>query len=297
MRVIVTGSSGFIGSALVKALRERGDEVTRVVRRAAAPGEAQWDPAAETIDAAALEGHDAAVHLAGAGIGDKRWNEARKREIIQSREQGTALLAKTLAGLDAPPRVLASGSAIGAYGADRGDEQLTERSELGGGFLADVVKAWEVATAPALSADIRVAHLRTGLVLGKGGGVLKRMAVPFRLGVGGRIGSGRQWMSWISLADEVGAILHVLDNDVRGPVNLTAPNPVTNRDLSRALGRVLHRPAAFPVPATAMRLAFGKEMATETILASQRVVGSVLHDAGYAFAHADVESALRAALD
>jgi uncharacterized protein len=296
MRVIVTGSSGFIGTALVRALRERGDQVTKVVRRAAGPGEVAWNPTDGSIDAATLEGHDAAVHLAGAGIGDKRWNEARKREILESREQGTALLAETLAALDAPPAVLASGSAIGIYGSDRGDIELTEQSEPGEGFLAEVAKAWEVATAPALSAGIRVVHLRTGLVLGRSGGVLKRMALPFRLGVGGRIGSGNQWNSWISLADEVGAIMYLLDHDVRGPVNLTAPNPVTNRDLARAIGRVLRRPALFPVPAAAMRLAFGSEMANETILASQRVVGSVLKHSGYEFTHPDVDSALRAAL-
>jgi uncharacterized protein len=296
VRVIVTGSSGFIGTALVAALEQRGDTVTRLVRRAAGHGEVQWDPAGGTVDPAALEGHDGVVNLAGAGIGDKRWNTKRKHEIIASRELGTLTLTKALASLDRPPAVLASGSAVGVYGPDRGDEILTEESAPGDGFLAGVAHAWEAATAPAEQAGIRTVHLRTGLVLGRDGGLLSRLLIPFRLGVGGRIGSGRQWMSWIAMADEVGAIMHVLDNDVRGPVNLTAPAPVTNQDMTKVIGRVLGRPTFVPVPAAALRVALGSEMAAETALASQRVIPAKLTASGYAFVHEDVETALRTAV-
>jgi hypothetical protein len=260
------------------------------------PDAVGWDPAAGTVDAARLEGLDAVVHLAGAGIGDKRWSEGRKREIRDSRTTGTGLLARTLAGLERPPAVLVSGSAIGFYG-DRGDEVVTELSAPGDDFLAQVVTAWEAATRPADDAGIRTVCVRTGIVLAGSGGVLPRLALPFRLFVGGRLGSGRQWVSWVTLADEVGAIRFLIDrDDIRGPVNAVAPEPVTNAELATALGAVLHRPAAVPVPAFGPRLLLGREMADELLFASQRVRPAVLVDAGYPFAHTEVTGALTAAL-
>ena len=231
-RVVVTGSHGLIGSELVATLRRTGDEVTRLVRSATAPGDAAWDIDASTIDAAALEGHDAVVHLAGAGIGDHRWSDADKREIHDSRTRGTTLLCETLAKLERPPRVLVSGSAVGWYG-DRGDEELSEASAPGRGFLASVVKDWEAATEAASDAGIRVVRLRSGVVLSRKGGALKKQLLPFKLGAGGKLGSGRQWLSWIALDDEIGAILHLIRREtLRGPVNATAPNPVTNAEFT-----------------------------------------------------------------
>lgn len=292
MRVIVSGSSGLIGSALVASLRADGHEVTRLVRRPAdRPGEAAWNPAAGTIDAPALEGHDAVVHLAGAGIGDRRWTPEYKAELVDSRVKGTTLLARTLAGLDRPPSVLASGSAIGYYG-DRGDEVLTEDSAPGSGFLADLVARWEASTGPAEQAGIRVAHLRTGLVLSTAGGTLKKLLLPFRLGIGGRFGSGRQWMSWIAIDDEIGAIRHVLTtDDVRGAVNLVAPGAVRNADLAAALGRAVHRPAVLPTPGLALKTVLGSELAAE-ITAGQRVRPTVLERTGYHFAYPGLDEAL-----
>ncbi|HET6953128.1 MAG TPA: TIGR01777 family oxidoreductase [Acidimicrobiales bacterium] len=297
MHIAITGASGLIGSALARALGDDGHTVLPLVRSASHdPGAVRWDPAAGTIDAAALEGVDAVVHLAGAGIGDKRWSPARKREIKESRTHGTDLLARTLAGLAAPPRVLVSGSAIGYYG-DRGDEVVTELSAPGDDFLAGLVAAWEGAAAPAAEAGIRVVHARTGLVFAGEGGVLPRLVLPFRFFVGGRLGSGRQWMSWVSLADEVGALRFLVDrDDISGPVNLVAPEPVTNAEMARAIGQVLHRPAAVPVPAFGPRLVLGREMADELLFVSQRVRPAVLIDAGYPFTHTDVTAGLRAAL-
>ena len=297
MRVLVTGSSGLIGEALVTDLRAGGHEVTRVVRRDPGPAEVFWDPRRGTLDAEGIEGHDAAVHLAGAGIGDHRWSEAYKAEILDTRVRGTDLLARTLAGLRSPPAVLASASAVGYYG-DRGDEELTEASGPGDGFLAEVVESWEAATGAAEAAGIRVVHLRSGIVLSRRGGALPRIVRPTRLGLGGRLGSGRQWWSWISVDDEVGAIGHVLRAaEVRGPVNVTAPAPVTNVDFTRALGRVLHRPTVFAAPAFALKVALGVERAREILLSGQRALPTVLEEAGYRFRHTDVEAGLRAALD
>lgn len=302
MDVAVTGSSGLIGSALRPALEAAGHRVVPVVRTSgggAAPGPKdaiRWDPARGEIDAAGFAGLGAVVHLAGEGIGEKRWNDAQKARIRDSRTQGTALLAGALAGLDRPPGVVVSGSAIGYYG-DRGDESLTEDSPPGAGFLADVVRAWEAATAPAEAAGIRVTHIRTGIVLDRHGGALARMLVPFKFGVGGRLGSGRQWMSWIALGDQVGAIVHLLgDGGPAGPVNLTAPNPARNAELSRALARALHRPAVLPAPAAALRLLLGTEMANELLLASQRVLPTRLQQSGYTFAAPDLSTALGAVL-
>ena len=297
MQVAITGASGLIGRALAESLRAGGHAVRPLVRRPSDdPGAVRWDPVAGTLDAAALEGVDAVVHLAGAGIGDKRWSEARKREVHDSRTDGTGLLARTLAGLDRPPAVLLSGSAIGYYGS-RGDEVLTEVSAPGDDFLAGLVQDWEAAAAPAVDTGIRTVHLRTGLVLARHGGILPRMALPFRCFVGGRLGSGRQWMSWVTLEDEVGAIRFLIDrDDVSGPVNVVAPEPVTNAELARALGTVLHRPAAVPVPAFAPRLLLGREMADGLLFASQRVRPDVLVGAGYGYAHTELTPALRAVL-
>jgi uncharacterized protein (TIGR01777 family) len=260
------------------------------------PDAIRWDPAAGTIDAAALAGVDAVVHLAGAGIGDKRWSPARKREILESRTRGTDLIARTIADMATPPATLVSGSAIGIYGS-AGDRVLTEASPPGDDFVAEVVQAWEGAAQPAVDAGIRTVFARTALVLARAGGILPRMALPFRFFVGGRLGSGRQWMSWITLDDEVAAIRFLLDrDDIAGPVNLAAPNPATNADLSRAIGAALHRPSAVPVPAFAPRLALGREMADSLLFASQRVEPAVLDGAAFPFTHPDLAGALAATL-
>ncbi len=295
MRVLVTGSSGLIGRELVAELGRQGHQATRLVRRpVAGAGEATWDPAAGTIDAAALEGHDAAVHLAGAGIGDHRWSDAHKRAVLDSRVQGTGLLARTLASLDRPPEVLASGSAVGYYGYESG-EPVTETSPKGSGFLADVVGAWEEAAAPAQEAGIRTVRLRSGVVLTAKGGALKKQLLPFKLGFGGRLGDGKQWLSWISLDDEVAAIIHLLSaGSTSGPVNVTSPQPVTNKEFTATLARVLHRLAFIPVPTPALHALFGKEMTKEMLLGGQKVLPVRLQaEACYTFAHPELEGALR----
>jgi len=294
VRVAVTGSGGLIGGELVAELGRQGHEVTRLVRRPAGDNEASWDPAAGTIEAGKLEGHDAVVHLAGVGIGDHRWTDDHKKAVRGSRVQGTDLLARTLAGLSSPPQVFASGSAVGFYGYDGGDEVMTEASARGSGFLAEVVEAWEQSAAPAADADIRLANFRSGVVLTAKGGALKKQLLPFKLGIGGRLGSGRQWLSWISLADEVAAILHLLTAaDVKGPVNTTAPEPVTNAEFTATLARVLKRPAFMPVPTPALHALFGRQMTEEMLLGGQRVVPTVLESAGFSFAHPTLEAALR----
>jgi uncharacterized protein (TIGR01777 family) len=261
--------------------------------RASTGGDAHrvgWDPAAGRIDAAGLAGVDAIVNLAGEPIGTKRWTAAQKERILGSRERGTALLARTAAELEPKPAVFVSGSAIGYYG-DRGDEVLTEESASGDGFLADVVRRWEASTAPAAQAGIRVARIRTGLVLGAGGGLLKRMLLPFRLGFGARLSSGKQWMSWISLADEVGAIVYLLEGDGAGAFNLTAPLPVTNAAFTASLARALGRPGRLVVPRAAVSAVFGGELADD-LLGSQRVLPMRLETAGYLFKHLDLDEAL-----
>jgi uncharacterized protein (TIGR01777 family) len=298
--VAVTGSHGLISRYLVPELTRLGHEVLPVLRSGGGdPGQAalQWDPAAGTIDAAAFEGVDAVVHLAGVGIAARRWNAAHKQAVLDSRTGPTALLARTLAGLDTPPSVLVSASAIGYYG-DRDDELLTESSPSGSGFLAEVCRRWEAAAAPAADAGIRTVLLRTGIVQAADGGSLKAQLPLFRLGAGSRIGRGRQWVSWISIDDEVGAIVHALDTDaVTGPVNLVAPNPVTNAEYTTTLGSVLHRPAVLAAPTPAVKLALGPEMASELLLASQRVSPTVLESTGYRFRHAHLSEALAATLD
>ena len=305
MRVAISGSSGLIGTALAESLRADGHQVQRLVRSqpASSPasgdaGAIAWDPVAGTIDAAALEGLDGVVHLAGAGVGDKRWTEARKRVVLDSRTEGTGLLAQTLAALDAPPRVFVSGSAIGYYG-DGGDTVLTEDSPHGEGYLANLVIAWEQAAQPAREAGIRTVLARTGIVLSKRGGALPKMLPLFRFGLGGPFGSGSQWMSWITLADEVAALRFLLDggaDGVDGPVNLTAPQPVTNKDFAKALGRAMHRPALLPVPKFGPKLMLGGQMADEMLFFSQRIRPAALEGAGHDFLHPDLDAGLAAVL-
>lgn len=297
MDVVITGSSGLIGTALRAALEDAGHRPIALVRRAPTPGadEIQWDVEAGTIDASSLEGIDAVVHLAGAGIGDKRWNAAYKRLVLESRTKGTALLAETLAGLDDKPSVFLSGSAIGYYG-PRGEEIITEATPAGDTFLADVCVQWEAAAQPAVDAGIPTAFLRTGIVQTAEGGALQKQLPLFKLGVGGRFGSGRQYQSWITLDDEVGAIVHLLTAGVTGPVNLTAPEPVTNAEFAKTLGKVLKRPAVFPVPAFGPRLLLGREMADALLFESQRILPEVLEASGYTFQHPTLETGLRAVL-
>ena len=297
MRVAVTGSSGLIGTALVESLASDGIRAVRLVRRPPEnQDEIEWNPAAGRIDGAALEGVDAVVHLAGAGIADGRWSENRKRLIRDSRVAGTRLLAETLAGLERKPEVLVSASAVGYYG-DRGDEPLDERAPRGDGFLAEVCDAWEEAAGPAAEAGVRVVHPRIGFVLSGRGGGLPKMLLPFRLGMGGRIGSGRQQVSWISLDDLVAILRFVIAREeIAGPVNAVSPRPVANEEMTRALGRALGRPTLFPVPASLIGLLFG-EMGRATILTSARALPERLERAGYRFLHPDIDSALRAALE
>lgn len=296
MDVVVSGSSGLIGTALKAALRTAGHRVIPLSRSKSSDGGIHWDPDGGDIDAGGLEGVHAVVHLAGEGIGNKRWNDEQKRKIRDSRVRGTTLLAETLAKLARPPKAFLSGSAVGIYG-DRGDEVLTETSRAGGGFLAELCVAWEEAAAPAGEAGIRVSHLRTGIVLASGGGALPKMVPPFKFGVGGKLGSGTQWMSWISLEDEVGAIVHLLGDDApAGPVNLTAPKPVPNADFTKALGKVLGRPAVLAVPKFGLKAILGAEMAEEVLLSSQRALPTRLLDSGYTFKHPELDDALRTAL-
>lgn len=277
------------------ALEAAGHSVVRLVRREpAGADEIAWNPAEGSIDAAALAGVDAFVNLSGANIG-RRWNEDRKVEILESRVQATALLARTAATLDPRPAALVSSGGVGIYG-DRGDEVLTEESELGTGFLADVGRAWEAAAEPAREAGIRVVSFRQGIVLTRRGGALGRMVTPFRLGLGGRVGSGRQWWSWIALDDSIAGFRYALESDLAGRVNLASPNPVPNAQFVKALGRAVHRPAVLPAPAFALKAAFG-EMAEEALLQGQRVLPARLLDAGFAFAYPDLDSALERALE
>ena len=291
MKVAVTGSHGLIGRAVVRALAARGDEVVPLVRSEPRSGEVVWDPQAGTIDAQGLEGVDAVVHLAGEGIGDRRWTPTHKARVLDSRVRGTTLIAETIAGLSKKPDVLVSASAIGFYG-DRADEILTEESAKGDDFLAHVVDQWETSTSPAEDAGIRVVKIRTGLVLSEEGGILPKMMLPLRFFVGGRLGSGRQYMSWIAIDDQVGAILHLLGSDVSGPVDLTSPNPVTNAEFTKVLAEVMHRPAFLAVPAFALKLALGSEMAKETVLVSQRALPARLESSGYTFRHPELLGAL-----
>lgn len=296
MLVVVAGASGLIGTALTDSLRADGHEVRRLVRRAARAGdEVDWDPTAGRLDPAALAGADAVVNLSGAGIGDKRWSGEYQQVLRDSRLEPTDLLARTIAELANPPRTYVCASAVGFYG-DTGEAAVDESAPAGTGFLSRLVVDWEAAAAPAAAAGVRVVTLRTGIVLTRRGGALAQLLPLFSFGLGGRLGSGRQWMSWITLADHVRATRHLLeDAGVAGPVNLTAPQPVRNQEFTAALGRALRRPAALAVPALALRARFGG-FADEGLLVSQRVLPARLTAAGFAFAHPDLDTALGAVL-
>jgi uncharacterized protein len=293
MHVAVTGSRGLVGSALIPFLATGGHRVTRLVRgEPAGPDEVGWDPARGLADPSRLDGVDAVVHLAGENIAAGRWTPARKAEIRRSRVEGTRRLSEELARLVRPPKILISASAVGFYG-DRGSEILTEDSQPGNGFLFEICQAWEAATGPASQAGIRVVNLRFGMVLSPAGGALQKMLPPFKLGLGGRIGSGAQFMSWIAIDDAVGAIHQALSTEsLRGPVNAAAPTPVTNAEFTRTLARALRRPAFMPVPSFAARMAFG-EMADALLLASARVIPVRLRESGYHFRFPELEGALR----
>lgn len=290
-RIAVTGASGLIGTALVAALRERGDEVVRFVRHPArGRDEVQWAPDSRTLDPRSLDGVDGVVHLAGAGLGDKRWSPAYKREILASRTDGTHAIATAVAASDHSVR-LVSGSAVGYYGS-RGDEPLTEASRPGEGFLTDVVLAWEASAQPAVDAGASVALARTGIVLAQEGGAMQRLLQLARFGLAGPLGSGKQFWPWITMVDEVGALLHLLDHpDVTGPVNLAAPEPARQREIVSAIGAALHRPAFLPAPGFALRIILG-EFGND-VLGSQRIVGDVLATSGYEFTHPGLEGAAR----
>lgn len=294
MKVAITGSTGLIGSSLTGALQARGHTPVPVVRNTSpGPGELSWSPSEGTIDAAGFEGIDAVVHLAGAGIGDKRWNDEYKQVILRSRTEGTALLARTLAELSDQPKVLVSASGMDYYG-DTGDRVITEDEPAGDGFLADVCVQWEAATRPAVDAGIRTCYLRTSIVQSSDGGALAKTLPLFKLGLGGRLGSGEQWWSWISIDDHVRAILHLLETDVSGPVNMAAPNPVTNAAWTKAVGRELGRPTVVPVPRSAPRLLLGREMADTLLFSSHRLSPTVLTDSGFTFRHRTIEECLAA---
>ncbi|MEZ5379900.1 MAG: TIGR01777 family oxidoreductase [Acidimicrobiales bacterium] len=294
MDVVITGSSGLIGSALLPALEAAGHRPIRLVRRIPARGadEIQWDPANGELDAESLEGIDAVIHLAGAGIGDKRWTESYKQTLVESRTGGTSLLASALAGLTTPPKVFLSGSAIGYYG-DQGDTVLTEASPPADDFLADLCVQWEAAAQSAIDAGITTTFLRTGIVQSPKGGALAKTLPLFKFFLGGKFGSGRQYSSWIHIDDIVAALIFLLDAEVAGPVNLTAPNPVTNTAYTEALGKVLGRPTLLTVPAFGPKLLLGGEMADALLFDSMRVMPTALADAGFEFRFTDVEAALR----
>ena len=297
--VVISGGSGLIGSALARSLEADGHRVATLTRPESKAGRGDtiaWNPAAGTIDAAGLEGADVVVNLAGAGIGDKKWTPARKREVLDSRLRATDLLARTVAGLTRRPAVFVSGSAVGYYG-NRGDERLTEDSAPGDDFLAEVCVQWEDAARPAAEAGLRVAWIRTGIVLDAHGGVLHQMLLPFKLGLGGRAGSGQQYRSWISLADQVSAIRRIIDDaNLGGPVDVTAPNPVTDAEFAATLARVLHRPAKLPTPMLPLKVIFGGELVQHLLLDGQRVFPEKLLASGFTFAHPELETALRAVL-
>jgi uncharacterized protein len=294
VKIVVSGASGLIGTALVPALRSAGHDVTRLVRREeSAADEIQWDPTAGELDGDRLRGVDAVVSLSGANLG-KRWTAARKREILDSRVRTTELLARTAAGLDPQPTVFVSAGGTGIYG-NRGDEILTEESALGSGFLADIGKAWVAAAEPARDAGIRVVTFRQGVVLTRRGGALARMLTPFKLGVAGRVGSGKQWLPWVTVADLVAGYEFVLERDLAGAVNLSAPNPVTNEQFAKALGKALRRPTVIPTPALAIRTLYG-EMGEAVLLEGQRVLPARLVDAGFEFSAPTIDVALSHAL-
>ncbi|KOG48640.1 TIGR01777 family oxidoreductase [Streptomyces decoyicus] len=294
MRIAITGSTGLIGTALVRSLRADGHDVVRLVRREpTAADEVRWDPKRQEVDTAGLAGCDAVVHLAGAGVGDHRWTAAYKQELYDSRVLGTRTLASALASMDSPPGVFVCGSAIGYYG-DTGDRRTDESAPAGRGFLPELCVAWEDAAQPALDAGIRTVFARTGLVVARAGGAWGRLFPLFRLGLGGRLGDGSQYWSFISLEDHIRALRHLVDTEaLAGPVNLTAPEPVTNREVTAVMGRVLNRPTLFTVPAPVLRIALG-EFAGD-VLGSQRIIPQRLLDTGFAFHRPRIIEAVRAA--
>jgi uncharacterized protein (TIGR01777 family) len=296
-KIAVTGASGLVGTALVAALRERGYLPIRMVRREPqGADEVYWNPADGSIDLDGLAGIAGAIHLAGDNVASGRWTDAKKARIRDSRVQGTTLLASSLAKLSPVPKVLVSASAIGYYGS-RGAEPVDENGPLGDGFLASVCADWEAATGAASRVGIRVVHARIGIVLARDGGALAKMKLPFLLGLGGRIGDGSQYMSWITLGDVVSALVFALERDgLEGPVNLVAPTPVTNAEFTKTLGRVLKRPTAIPVPKFALRLAAGEELADEMLLGGSRVLPTVLESHGFEWEHTTLEPALRSVL-
>ena len=292
MKVLIAGASGLIGSALIPPLAAEGAEVTRLVRSTPKPGEIEWHPNQDAMDATRLEGFEAVINLAGENVAAGRWTEDQKRKIHDSRVNGTHLLSEAMAKLANRPRVFVCASATGFYG-DREDEVLDEHSDSGGGFLAGVCREWEKATEPAVAAGVRVVNLRFGVILSREGGMLAKLLTPFKMGMGGKVGSGKQFISWVAIDDVVSAIkLALNDETFRGPVNVVSPNPVTNEVFTKTLGHVLSRPTALAMPAFAARLAFG-EMADETLLASQYVVPKRLSDAGFEFKYPELEGALR----
>lgn len=296
--MLITGSSGLIGTPLCARLEAAGHDVIRLVRRnPAGPAEAQWNPADAQLDRSVVDGFDAIVHLAGAGVGAKRWTDSYRKLVWASRIDSTSLLAEAIAASSAPPPVLISASAIGIYG-DRGDEVLTESSEVSppGDFLAELVQAWEGAARPAVDAGIRTLFARTSLVIDAEGGALGRILLPFKFGLGGRLGSGKQWWSWISIEDQIRAIEHLIQSDLAGPVNLAAPKPVTNAEFTRILGATLGRPTVLPVPRFALELALGKDRAAALAFTSARVHPDKLLASGFEFAHPTLASALQAEL-
>lgn len=297
LTIAISGSSGLIGTALTTRLRADGHTVMPMVRTTAREGEIHYDPRAGQLDPEHLIGVDAIVHLAGAGIGDRRWTAAYRREILESRTLSTSLIARSMAEVvnRGGPRTLLSGSAIGFYGATD-DQELNERSDAGDGFLADVCQEWEAATSPADDAGIRVAHLRTGIVLSPAGGALKKLLPLFRFGLGGRMGSGRQWQSWISIDDQVGAIAFLLTADISGPVNLTAPTPVTNSEFTKVLAEALSRPALLPIPSFGPRLLLGRDLADALLFTGQRVLPDRLTEAGFSFEHSTLAEAFASLL-
>jgi uncharacterized protein len=293
MRIAVTGSSGLIGTAVVRALSQRGDDVVRIVRPVSNAKGVFWDPNSGQIDRDGLEGIDAVIHLAGAQILGL-WTRSRKRRILESRVKGTSLMAKTVAELKRRPAALIVASGTNYYGNRPASEEVDEKTSKGSGFLADVVEAWENAARPAANAGIRVVNLRTGLVLAKGEGTLKFAVPPFYAGVGGRLGSGGQVWSWVALDDVVGSYLHAVDTTITGPVNVVAPNPVTNAEFTRVLAGVLHRPSFMAVPEFVLRL--GGQLVEELILSGARIVPRKLLESGYHFRYSDLRTALQAIL-
>lgn len=291
MRIAITGASGLVGSALIPVLTAAGHQVLRLVRRTPAQNEIAWDPERGQLDREALEGVDAVIHLAGENVGEGRWTEERKHRILESRTKGTRLLAENLAALKQKPSVLISASAVGYYG-NRGDETITETSLVGSGFLSDVCVAWEAAADAARAAGIRVVHPRIGVVLSHAGGALPKMALPVRMGVGGAVGSGQQYIPWISMADLIGSLQWFLEKPVEGVFNVCAPGPVSSQQLNACLGKVLHRPVFLKVPAFAIRGIFG-QMGEEVLLGGAKVVPQRLLQAGFVFKDSDLEALLR----